>query len=313
VSIGGGPSRLLRRALLAAGDSATLERQVTTRTLTRRVALRFIAGESLDDGLAAVSGVAARDMTATLDYLGEAVTDAATARAAQRVILAAVERIIDAALPSGVSVKPTQMGLHVDGGLAETLIGEIATTAGRGGLHVNLDMEGSDVTEATVALCERLRAAGHDNVGCALQAYLRRTRDDVERLTAAGASLRLIKGAYDEPSDVAYQQAAQVDANFADTADWLLAHGRYPRIATHDHRLIDHAKRAAIRHGRGPDDFEFQMLHGVRPSLQADLVRAGWRLRIYIPFGTQWYPYFMRRLAERPANVAFLLRALVGS
>ena len=148
-------------------------------------------------------------------------------------------------MSSGLSVKPTQMGLAVDADLAQDLIGEIAEVAGDS--HVNLDMEGSDVTDATVALCERLRERGHDNVGCALQSYLRRTQRDVERLTAVGASIRLVKGAYDEPPDVAFQRAREVDDSFARSADWLLAHGHYPRIATHDDALIERAKRTAAR------------------------------------------------------------------
>jgi proline dehydrogenase len=203
--------------------------------------------------------------------------------------------------------------LRLDRDLAFDLLAQIAGEADRSDAHVTLDMEGSDVTEATVALCERLRAAGHTNVGCAVQSYLRRTQRDIERLTAAGASLRLTKGAYAEPPDIAFQATREVDASFARSADWLLANGHHPRIATHDHVLIEHVKRTAFRLGLSPDDFEFQMLHGVRRDLQGRLVAAGWRLRVYIPYGTQWYPYFMRRLAERPANLVFFLRALAGS
>ncbi|MBW3603525.1 MAG: proline dehydrogenase family protein [Actinobacteria bacterium] len=304
---------VLRRALIAASESDALERQVTSRTLTRRIAMKFIAGETLDDGIAAVREVAARGCTATLDFLGEAVTGPDDARSAQKAILTACQRINDESLPSGLSVKPTQMGLSFDPDLAFELIGEIATEAQRFDGHVNLDMEGTDVTEATVALCERLREAGHDNVGCALQSYLHRTHADVERLTATGASLRLIKGAYDVPPSIAYQDASDVDASFERSMDWLLAHGHYPRIATHDDKLIDRAKRTAIRLGRSLDDFEFQMLYGVRTTLQDKLVAGGWRMRIYIPFGDEWYPYFMRRIAERPANMVFFLRALAGS
>ena len=304
---------MLRRVLLAASESDVLERQATTRALSRRIAMRFIAGETLEDGMSAVRGVADRGRTATLDFLGEAVTDADDARRAQAAILTACERIGLESLPSGISVKPTQMGLGFDRDLAFELIAGIADEAKRFDGHVNIDMEGSDTTEATVTLCERLREAGHDNVGCALQSYLHRTQADVERLTAAGASLRLIKGAYDEPPDVAYQDAAQVDASFERSMEWLLANGHHPRIATHDDVLIEKAKRTAIRLARDPNDFEFQMLYGVRTPLQDRLVAAGWTLRVYIPFGAQWYPYFMRRIAERPANMIFFLRAVAGS
>lgn len=304
---------VLRRTLIAASENDMLEQQVTTRSLTRKIAMKFIAGETLDDGITAVREVAARGCTATLDFLGEAVTGPDDARSAQKSILAACARIDDESLPSGISVKPSQMGLGFDPDLAFELTAEIAAAAERFDGHVNIDMEGSDMTEATVALCERLREDGHDSVGCALQSYLHRNHDDVERLTATGASLRLIKGAYDEPAEVAYQDSDDVDASYERSMDWLLANGHYPRIATHDDALIDRAKRTAIRLGRSPDDFEFQMLYGVRTALQDKLVAGGWRMRIYIPFGDQWYPYFMRRIAERPANMIFFLRALVGS
>jgi proline dehydrogenase len=304
---------MLRRALLAAGNNHLLERQITTRTFTRRIALRFIAGETLEDGLRAVRAEATNGRTATLDFLGEAVTGPDAARAAQRTILDAIARITGDSLPSGVSIKPTQMGLAFDPDMAFELVAEIAGKAAGSDAHVTLDMEGSDVTEATVALCERLRAAGHANVGCALQAYMRRNQHDVERLTAAGASIRLTKGAYAEPPDIAFQTRREVSLSFARSADWLLANGHHPRIATHDEALVERVKRTAIRVGLSPDDFEFQMLYGVRRELQDRLVASGWRLRVYIPFGRQWYPYFLRRIAERPANLVFFLRALVGS
>jgi proline dehydrogenase len=272
--------------------------------------MRFVAGETLEDGLAVARRHARLGMKATVDYLGESVTDAAEAEAACGTYLEALRRIGDEGLPCGVSVKPTQMGLHVSVDLARELLGQIAVAARRVGTQVTLDMEASDVTDATVTLVEYLRDATGADVGCAVQSYLRRTIADIEGLTAVGASLRLCKGAYAEPADVAYQAKALVDHNFAVCAEWLLRHGVYPRLATHDHRLIADAKNTASRLGLGRDRFEFQMLYGVRPGLQRALVRDGWRLRIYIPFGSEWYPYFMRRLAERPANVAFFLRAL---
>lgn len=306
-----------------------MRRQVTERSVTRRIAARFVAGETLDDGLAAAGGLVRRGAGVSLDYLGEDVTTASEARAAARTVLAALERLAAAgviggaargaagsatgsagASAGGVSVKPSQMGLRVDRDLCRSLLTDIAAAAGHAGAHVTLDMEGSDVTEETVALAESLRAGGADAVGCALQAYLRRTPADIRRLTDAGASLRLCKGAYAEPREVAYQSRTTVDASFAACADWLLEHGVYPRLATHDHRLVARAQNTVARLGLDRDAFEFQMLYGVRPSLQDALLRAGWRLCVYVPFGGEWYPYFMRRLAERPANVAFFLRAL---
>ena len=301
---------MLRQALIKASESPLLRRQVTSRRLTRNVALRYIAGETPDDGLVVARRLAAAGRTVTFDYLGESVGDAAAARAAAKVVLEAIGRIGDESLPAGVSVKPTQMGLALSTELCAELLDDVCSAADRIGQHVTLDMERSDVTESTVGLVERLKAAGHRDVGCAVQSYLRRTRDDIERLTAAGASLRLCKGAYAEPPTVAYQSRAEVDISYVECATWLLEHGVYPRIATHDDRLIEYVKRVARRLGLGPDGFEFQMLYGVRPSLQERLVADGYRLRVYVPCGRQWYPYFMRRLAERPANLAFFLRSL---
>jgi proline dehydrogenase len=303
---------MLRTVLLRASESALAKQAVTGWPVPRRIALRFVAGDTLVDGIRVVRALASTGKSATLDYLGEHVTTPSEARAACKVYLEALERIDDEDLDCGVSVKPTQMGLHLDPGLARHLIDEITTAAERTDAHVTLDMEGSDVTEATVGLVEQLRAAGHTRIGCALQAYLHRTRDDLERLCEIGASVRLCKGAYAEPPSVAFSSRAEVDANYAACAELLLRKGVYPRIATHDHEQITHVQRVVEQLGLARDAFEFQMLYGVRPALQDELVRDGYRLRVYAPFGEQWYPYFMRRLAERPANLAFFLRALRG-
>jgi proline dehydrogenase len=285
---------------------------VTGWRIPRRIALRFVAGDMLADGIQAVRALAGAGKSATLDYLGEAVTSHAQAQAACKVYLEALRRIAEQGLDCGVSVKPTQMGLHLDPELAHDLIAKIVASAERTGTHVTLDMEGSDVTETTVSLVEQLRAAGHTEIGCALQAYLRRTLDDLERLCLIGASVRLCKGAYAEPASVAFQTRAEVDASYAACAELLLRHGTYPRIATHDHEQIAHVKDLARQFSLPRDAFEFQMLYGIRPALQDELVGDGYRVRVYVPFGEQWYPYFMRRLAERPANLAFFLRALRG-
>ena len=307
----------LRPLLLAASTNPTLRRELTHRRWPRDLALRFVAGETLEDGLSAARRLAAQGKAVTLDYLGESVTQEHEARRAAEVVLATLSRLSGEGLPAGVSVKPTQMGLGLpgdpDGRLCRELLRTIAAEAERRGAHVTLDMEDSTVTEQTVALVEDLIAEGHRNVGCAVQSYLRRTRADVARLSAVGASLRLCKGTYDEPSELAYTCAVEVDASFDDCAAALLADGTFPRIATHDHRLIARVKGHAARLGVSPRDFEFQMLYGVRTPLQDALLRDGHRLRVYVPFGDQWYPYFMRRLAERPANLLFFLRALAGS
>jgi proline dehydrogenase len=314
---------MLRTMLIKASESPRLRDEVMSRAITRSVALRYVAGETLDEGLDATRALARTGRSVTLDYLGESVTTEAEARGAAKVYLEALERIGEEALPCGVSVKPTQMGLTFAPQLCAELLAEIVTAAERlpssapsadpHDAHVTLDMEGSDVTEATVALVEALWAAGHRRVGCAVQTYLHRTRDDVRRLSALppqGASLRLCKGAYAEPEHVAYQSSAEVDANYLACADELLRCGRYPRFATHDDRLIDQIRNRATRLGVPRDAFEFQMLFGVRTSLQEALVRDRYRMRVYVPFGDQWYPYFMRRLAERPANIVFFLRSL---
>lgn len=301
---------MLRAALLKASDSEALARQVTSRRLSRAVALRYVAGETLDDGLSTVADLVDQGRSATLDYLGESVTEADAARAAAQVYVDGLERSARGGLACGVSVKPTQMGLGFDDVLCRRLLTDIAKAAEGGTSHVTLDMEGSAVTEATVALVEELQDAGHEGVGCAVQSYLHRTLDDVKRLSARGASLRLCKGAYAEPASVAYQRRRDVDASFTACADWLLEHGTYPRFATHDEALIDHVRERAAQLGVGKDQFEFQMLYGVRAGLQEQVVADGYRLCVYVPFGDDWYRYFMRRLGERPANLLFFLRSL---
>jgi proline dehydrogenase len=318
---------VLRTLLIKAGESPTLRRQVMQRTLSRKVAYKFVAGETLEQGLEATRALALSGRSVTLDYLGESVSTESEARSAAKVYVEALDRIGEEALPCGISVKPTQMGLSFAPALCAELLAEIVAAAERlpdtsaddghpsFDAHVTLDMEASDVTEATVALVEQLNAGGHHEVGCAVQSYLYRTRDDCQRLSALDppASLRLCKGAYAEPPSVAYQERAEVDRSYRDCADLLLEHGRYPRFATHDDAIIDHIRNSAARLGVDRRDFELQMLYGVRSSLQEALVRDGYRVRVYVPFGDQWYPYFMRRLAERPANMIFFLRALRDS
>jgi len=303
---------MLRTTLVRASESERLRRVVSRRGLARRTVDRFIAGERLEDGVAAARELAGRGRLVTLDHVGEHVHTQDGARAAAKTYLEVIDSIGRERLPAGVSVKPSQLGLKIAAGLCEELLDDIAGAAGRVGCHVTLDMEDRFVTEATVRLVERMQARGHDHVGCAVQAYLYRSHADVRRLSEVGASLRLCKGAYAEPAHVAHQSTADVDGSFLRCATWLLAHGTYPRMATHDDRLVGAIVEAAARLGRRREDFEFQMLYGIRPDMQEALVRDGYRLRIYVPFGAQWYAYFMRRLAERPANLLFLLRALRG-
>ncbi len=318
---------MLRTALIKASESQWLERQISGRRITRDLTLRFVAGETLEQGLEVTRELASTGRTVTFDYLGEAVNTEAEARGAAKMYLEAIDRIGEEGLPCGVSVKPTQMGLGFAPALCLELLADIAAATERlpdtstdpahpsHDAHVTIDMEGSNVTEATIKLVEDLHAAGHTNVGCAVQAYLHRTRADVERLSSlasGGASLRLCKGAYAEPATIAYQSRPEVSRSYEECADYLLQHGRYPRFATHDDVLIDYIRNRAAQLGKDRSEFEFQMLYGIRTPLQQALVRDGYRVRVYVPFGDQWYPYFMRRLAERPANLTFFLRALVS-
>ncbi len=304
---------MLTELLVRASDSPTLARLVTRTTVSRRLAQRFIAGESVDDGLAAAAAAASVGRTATLDYVGEKVTDVAAAEEAAAVYHACLDGIDARGLPSGISVKPSQMAVSTEPERCAELLADIAVAAKRIDAHVTIDMEDSAVTETTVGLVERMQGEGHANVGCAVQSYLHRTDDDVARLSEVGASVRLCKGAYAEPPHLAYQDKREVDASYVRASTFLLAHGTYPRFATHDERLIGIIRSEAARLGRGREDFEFQMLYGVREELQAELVAAGYTVLVYIPFGDNWYAYFMRRLAERPANLAFFARALHGS
>ncbi len=303
---------MLRRSLIAAADSARLRHLAMTSRAGRAVALRFVAGETLDDAVAVVRRHAADGFTATLDLLGESVTDLAIARAAADQYLIALDRLDAEGLPSGISVKPTALGIDVDEGVCTELFVQLCTAADRVGRHVTIDMEGSPLTQRTIDLTTDLVGAGHD-VGCAVQAYLHRTLDDVERLTAAGASLRITKGAYAEPEELAGQEREWIRENFVRIAELVLDGTTYGRFATHDDVVIDRIRAAAEQRGVAKDRFEFQMLHGIREPLQRELRDAGYAVRIYVPFGEQWYPYLTRRLAERPANLWFFARALAGS
>jgi proline dehydrogenase len=306
--------RMLRWLLIRAADNGRLAEFAATHPLARPVVDRYIAGEDLGDGLAVAGRLADRGALLTLDHVGEYVTDPAQADEAAETYRRVLREVSDASLPAGISVKPTQLGLLLDADHCEKLVGDLARGAAEAGpdVHVTLDMEDHTVTEATVALVERAHAEGATNVGCAIQAALHRTPEDVRRLTRLGASIRLCKGAYAEPSHVAWQRRVDVDRAYLEAARYLLREADYPRFATHDHRLVAAIKREAAALGRGRDSYEFQMLYGVRDDMQQALLADGYRLCVYVPFGTQWFPYFTRRLAERPANLAFFLRALVG-
>src|SRR5438445_437675 len=248
----------------------------------------------------------------TLDLLGESVRHPAEARAARDVYLETLDRVHQARAQSHVSVKLTHMGLDIDEAACVEHMRAIAARARDRGSFMRIDMEGSAYTERTLQLFKRrLHPEFGDAVGVVLQSYLRRTERDVTELIALGARIRLCKGAYQEPADVAFPEKKDVDDNYVVCLERLLERGNYPAIATHDQRIIDHAREFARRRDIPPAHYEFQMLYGVRRDLQQALRREGHNLRVYVPFGDQWYPYLMRRLAERPANVTFLLGSII--
>jgi proline dehydrogenase len=273
-------------------------------------ARRFIAGETIEEAIAAVRAVESRGLLHTLDYLGESVRSLAEADRAAREYV----RIIDAVVASGVgrnlSLKLTQLGLDVDRATAVDNLRKIMDRAE--GFFVRIDMESSRYTDVTLDIFETLWQHGYTNMGVVLQSELFRTEKDARRMIALGARIRLVKGAYKEPKTIAYQRKEDVDAAYGRLVKLLLAEGRYPAIATHDPALIALARRHAADLQLGPDRFEFQMLYGIRRDLQTALVQDGYRLRVYIPFGREWFPYFMRRLGERPANVAFVARGILS-
>lgn len=303
---------MLRQTLLYLSGQPQLAHFVRRNGVAKRFAERFVAGESLEQALDAVGRLNARGIAASLDLLGESVHSEAEARAAGREYLHLLDRIHERGLDANVSVKLTAMGLDISEDLCVTTVHEVLARARDYRTFVRLDMESSAYTERTLRLFyERFHPTYPDHVGIVLQSYLYRTEADVARAVAERVRVRLCKGAYKESADVAFPDKREVDANYGRCMQQLLRAGRYPAIATHDERLIREAKRFAAAAGIEPARFEFQMLYGVRRDLQGALVREGYRVRVYVPFGTQWYPYLMRRLAERPANVLFITGNIV--
>lgn len=274
-------------------------------------ARRFIAGETPAEAIAAARRIEAAGLAQTLDYLGESVGTAEEAETATREYVAMLTTIVEAGIGRNISLKLTQLGLDVSADTALGNLRRILEPARDHQFFVRIDMENSPYTDATLEIFERLWDEGLTNVGVVLQSALFRTSADLRRVVARGARVRLVKGAYKEDPEVAYQRKADVDAAYITQMEFLLREGRFPALATHDPEIIAAAKAFAAKHGIGRDRFEFQMLYGVRRDLQAALVREGFGVRVYIPFGRQWFPYFMRRLGERPANVGFVLRSLL--
>jgi proline dehydrogenase len=298
---------MLRSALLYLSGQQQIFRFVRNNRLAKSFANRFVAGETLDTALAAAARLNTRGITGSLDLLGESVHNEAEARASGDSYVAMLDRIYQQKVDANVSVKLTAMGLDISEDLCVSVMHKILQKAREYQTFVRIDMESSEYTQRTLDLFEqRLYPAYRENVGIVLQSYLYRTFADVERANLIKARVRLCKGAYKEPETVAYPDKKDVDANYIRCMHELMLKGNYPGIATHDEAMINEAKRFAKEKQIAPNRFEFQMLYGVRRDLQDRLVRDGYRMRVYVPFGTQWYPYLMRRLAERPSNVAFL-------
>jgi proline dehydrogenase len=305
------PERAMRSGLLALSHQRRLGRLATRLPFTRPMVRRFVAGETLDEVLPAIEKLHAAGLRTTVDVLGEAVNVAETARAATGRYLDTLDALAARGLDRNVSLKLSQMGLGVDRGLARENLGAIIGRAVALGAFVRIDMEDHTTVDATLDLWRERRPSGAGaDCGVVIQSALRRSPGDVETLIADGARVRLCKGAYKEPATVAHQDKSDVDAAFEALMLRLLRAGRYPAIATHDIRLIRRAIEVARAEGIGAEKFEFQMLYGVRRDLQDRLVADGWTVRVYVPYGREWYPYYLRRLAERPANVAFIIRSL---
>jgi proline dehydrogenase len=303
---------MLRTTLLKLSELKGLAHWVTTNGTTRRMSHRFVAGETLDEAIAAARACENAGMAATLDCLGENVSTTADAQKARDTYLAIFDRIAQEQLNANVSCKLTQLGLDLSADFCEGLLLSIAERAATYENFLRIDMEGSIYTQRTVELVKRVRAQT-PAVGAVIQSYLYRSENDIHDLLSYGCRVRLCKGAYKEPPDVAFQSKADVDGNYVRLMRVLLASGFYHGMATHDPHMIAETIRWAAEKKISKDDFEFQMLYGIRQDLQRQLVRDGYRVRIYVPFGLEWFPYFMRRLAERPANVGFLLRNVFRS
>ena len=281
-----------------------------TSALARRLAARFVAGDTWADGLEAGRRINREGIAVTFDRLGESVTSLAEAEVSRDEYLRVLAEISDHHLDANVSIKLTQFGMDISEQACRANVEQLVRKARDLNSFVRIDMESSEYTERTLRLVNDMHAQ-YKTVGTVIQAYLRRSEKDIENLCAQGIRVRLCKGAYLEPGEVAFQAKSDVDRNFVHLMRILLAAGTYPAIATHDEKIIQNAKDFANTRQLSRDSFEFQMLYGIRRDLQRKLVAEGYRLRLYVPFGKAWYPYFMRRLAERPANVLFLARNLL--
>jgi len=301
---------LMRSAFIALSRNRTIRNFTERSAVGRRMSSRFVAGMEIDDALRVAEAVNRQGMAVTLDSLGESVTSETEAHQAADFYHQLLDSIEARKLNANISVKLTQMGLQLSPVLAETIAWKLAEHAGRLGNFVRIDMEDSSLTQVTLDIVRRLHARPEVRaaIGTVIQAYLYRSEADIEQLLADGIRVRLCKGAYKEPADVAFPRKAAVDANYIRLTEMLLDSPVYHALATHDDAMIEAAKLFAKQRGIDATRFEFQMLYGVRRDLQRNLVHEGYKVRVYVPFGKDWYPYFMRRLAERPANALFLAK-----
>jgi proline dehydrogenase len=303
---------MLREALIRLSENGTARSIATRAPGARTLTRRFVAGESVNDGVAAAAALHADGFSVTLDYLGESVGSRDEARAAADTYIRLIDRIADAGIDANVSLKLTQMGQDIDEQFLRENVGRVIDRAAASDMFVRFDMESSAYVQRTLDFFRSLWDDGTRNIGIVLQSYMRRSAGDVRMANQLGARVRLCKGAYQEPPDVAIQQKAGVDSNFVTLMKMLIADGNYPGIATHDEAMIEATRRFVADHSIPHSAFEFQMLYGVRRDVQHQLLREGYRVRIYVPFGEAWYPYLMRRMAERPANLLFVVRAVLA-
>ncbi len=297
---------VLKDTLLYLAHNRNLRDFITHNYATRGISRRFVAGEEVDEAIDATRVLNGRSLQVALDHLGENVSEAEQARASAQDYIRAIERIKQTGVDANISVKLTALGLDISQELCEQNVRSILEYAQQYAIFVCIDMEGSDYTEQTVDITLRLHKQ-FEYVGTVIQSYLYRSKKDIEQLIAQGVRVRLVKGAYKEPKEIAFQQKTEVDRNYVRLMMMLLSRGNFPAIATHDEAIINAACKYVRDNGIGKSAFEFQMLYGIRRDLQEKLVSQGYNVRIYVPYGSQWYPYFMRRLAERPANLVFVL------
>jgi proline dehydrogenase len=308
---------LLRALFIALSESGTLRAFAERSTLGQRVSGRFVAGRQVEDALRVTQNLNTVGLSVSIDNLGENVTNAAEARQSVELYRQLLEQIAAHKLDANISLKLTHMGLDIDPQLAHEHVTALVSQAAA--MHpqnfVRVDMEGSPYTQRTLDFVSELHSIPGNGgcVGAVIQSYMRRSEDDIARLIREGIRMRLCKGAYKEPPEVAFQAKKEVDANYVKLMKVLLKSGIYHGLATHDEKMINEAKAFAMREQIPRDSFEFQMLYGIRRDLQKSLVREGWRMRVYVPFGTEWYPYLMRRLAERPASALFIAKNLFRS